>query len=137
LGAGYGSQQDWIRIDRSALPPTLVEAELEDREMKLRRVRRRIAGGADESDHIAAPDRYSFADFICVMIQMGVVKAVVALAIEFVNGESSLPAYEKLPNDPVGHRANRSAARPHDVDRLVTMPMMNLVEGIVELRRLK
>src|ERR1700722_10915266 len=104
--------------------------------MELRRVRLRIASRADVSDHITARDRHSFADLLCVMIQMRVVKAVHALTIELVDSQSSLPADEELANDAAGHCANRRAARSHDVDRLVTMSVMNLVEGIVELRRL-
>jgi hypothetical protein len=136
LGRRYGSQQDWIRIDRLALPPALVEPELEDREMELRRVRQRIACSADVSDHIAARDRHPFADLLCVMIQVRVVETVRAVTIEFVDSQSALPADENLADEAVGDRANRRAARSHDVDRLVTMPVMNFVEGIVELRRL-
>jgi hypothetical protein len=137
LGLGYGSQQDWIGIDSVALPPFLVRPELKDREVQLRCVRLRIAGGADVSDHIAACDWHPLADFICVMIQVGIVEAVVALTIELVDSQSSLPANKELADDAVSHRANRRAARPHDVDRFMTMPMMNFVEGIMELRRLK
>jgi hypothetical protein len=102
LGAGYGSQQDRIGIDRLALPPFLVGAEFKDREMKLRCVRLRIASRADVSDHIAARDLHPFADLLRVMVQVGVVETVSTLTIEFVDSQSSLPADENLANDAVG-----------------------------------
>ena len=104
--------------------------------MQLRRVRQRVARRADVSDHIAARDRHPFADFLCVTIQVSVVETVGALTIELVDSQSALPADENLANEAVGDRANRCAARSHYVDRLVSMPVMNFVEGIVELRRL-
>ena len=104
--------------------------------MQLRCIRQRIPGTTDVSDHIATRDRATFVDLIRVVVQVRVIKTVRALAIELINRQSTLPAYEEFSNDAVGHRANRRAARPHYVDRLVTMPMMNFVEGITELFRL-
>ena len=104
--------------------------------MQLRRVRQRVASRADVSDHIAARDRHPFADFLCVTIQVSVVETVGALTIELVDSQSSIPTDENLADEAVGDRANRRTARSHYVDRLMTMPVVNFVEGIMELRRL-
>src|SRR5262249_60600315 len=41
-----------VRIDRRALPPALVGPQLEDREMKMRRVRRRVTSRPDIPEHL-------------------------------------------------------------------------------------
>jgi hypothetical protein len=96
--------------------------------MELRRVRGRITGGTDISDHIAARDRHPFVEPGCVSIQVRVVVAVASRAIEFVNCDASLDAQEEFSNRAVGDCQNGRAARPHDVDGLVTMPVMHLVK---------
>ena len=96
--------------------------------MELRRFRGRIAGGADVSNNLAARNSYPFMQPGCILTQVRVVEAVGSCAIEFENRNSSLDAQEEVSNRAVRHRENRRAARPHDVDRLVPMPMMNLVE---------
>src|SRR6186997_606350 len=45
-----------IRIDRLSLPPSLGVSELEDRKVQVRRVGRRVAGGADVADDVALRD---------------------------------------------------------------------------------
>jgi hypothetical protein len=96
--------------------------------MELRCVRRRIPGSANISDNLAARDRHPFVQPGCILTQVRVVVAVGSCAIELVNRDSSLDAQEEFSNRAVRHCENRCAARPHDVDRLVPMPMMNLVE---------
>lgn len=96
--------------------------------MELRCVRRRIAGSADVSNNVATRDRHPFAQPGRVMTQVRVVEAVRTGAIEFIYRDSSLDTQEESSNRAVRHRENGRAARPHDVDRLVPMPMMNLVE---------
>ena len=44
--------EDRIGIDRGPLPPLLLVGQLEDREVQVRRVARRVAGGADVADHL-------------------------------------------------------------------------------------
>ena len=96
--------------------------------MELRCVRRRIAGSTDIPNNVAARDRHPFVQPGCILTQVRIVEAVGPGAVEFVNRDSSLDAQEEFSNRAVRHRENRRAARPHDVDRLVPMPMMNLVE---------
>jgi hypothetical protein len=96
--------------------------------MELWGVRRRIASSSDVPDNLTARYRHPFVQPGCILTQVRVVVAVGPGAVEFVNRDSSLDAQEEFSNRAVCHSENRRAARPHDVDRLVTMPMMNLVE---------
>src|ERR1700691_2871097 len=88
------------------------------------------------SDDLAARNPRPFVDLLRPVIEVRVVKAVDARIIKFVNRQSSSAADEDLADDAVGDRTNRRAARSHDVDSLMTMPAANLVEGIMQLRRL-
>ena len=53
-------RQQRIRIDRRALPPLLLRAQHEDREVQVRRIRTGIAGAADITDHVATLERLAF-----------------------------------------------------------------------------
>src|SRR4051812_43767552 len=51
LGVSGQPLQRRIRVDRHALPPALLRPQPEDREVQVRRVRRRVAGAAHITDH--------------------------------------------------------------------------------------
>jgi hypothetical protein len=135
--AVHDAHQNWIRIDRLAPPPTFVGTKPGDREVELRCIRRRVPGRAHVSDHVTTRDRHLFAKSRCIAVQMRVVVAVGSRPIELVNCEAARDADEELPNDAISDREDWRAARSHYVDRFVTMPVVNLVERIVQFRRLQ
>src|SRR5215217_8204721 len=74
-----------VRVDRLSLPPSLGVGELEDREMQMRRVRRRVAGRADVADDLALGDLLAVGKPLRVPLQVRVVVAELAAGIELVD----------------------------------------------------
>ena len=79
-------------------------------------------------------DGHVFAQTVRIAIEVSVVVTVATRSIEFVDSCSTCAAGEQFANRPVDYSVNRSAARLHDVDRLVAMSVMDLVETVVEIR---
>jgi len=69
----------------------------------MRRIRRGIASGSDISDHVSTMDLHAFSQPVRIMIEMRVVEAVDAVAIEFVNRIPAALAVEQFANFAVVH----------------------------------
>ena len=93
-----------IRIERASVPPPAVVAELEHREVKVGRVRRRVAGGPDIPDDLALRHRIAFAQPGRVPFEVGVVVAEPSGRIELIDGVAALFADEEL-RDGAANRA--------------------------------
>jgi hypothetical protein len=74
-----------VGIDRRTLPPELGGRELEDREVQVRRVRRRVAGRADITQDVRARNELPVADAFRVTFQVRVVVAEAPARIELVD----------------------------------------------------
>src|SRR5690606_24022866 len=135
VGSAPGRQQR-IRIDRGALPPTLLGAELEDREVQVRGVVAGIAGAPYVADDVAARDRLALREPGSVGVEMGVVIGVLAARVELVDGQPAGIAGEQLLDAAVDRGQHRGAARRHDVERFVhPLGAAGVVEGVAQLRR--
>src|SRR5690349_21008930 len=84
-----------IRIDRLAAPPLVLGTELEDREVQVRRVRRRVARRADVADHLSLLDGVAFVQAARVALEMRVVVRARAGRIELVDRVAAVLADEQ------------------------------------------
>src|ERR1043165_3975582 len=85
-------REDRVGVDRLALPPLLRRRQDLDREVEMRRVRRRVAGRADVAEDVAAMDFEPFADARRVAVEMRVVVAALRGPIEFVQRDPARAA---------------------------------------------
>src|SRR5512133_1149813 len=76
-------------VERGAAPPLALGAEPEDREVQVRRLRRRVAGAAHVADHLALAHGVAFGEAVRIALQVRVVIGVARLRIELVDGESA------------------------------------------------
>ena len=74
---------------------------------------------------------------ICLTVEVCVVVTIRTGRIELVNSNSAGPAAKQFANSTVNYGVYRSAARFHDVDRLMGMSIVNFIEAIVKLRSLE
>ena len=79
--------------------------EPEDREVQVRRVGWRVAGGADVADDVAGMHARAFAQVLRVAIEMRVVVREAHVGIELVDGEAAGHAVEQLRDAAVVHGA--------------------------------
>src|SRR5262249_11895111 len=85
-----------VGIDGPAAPPLTLGAELEDREVQMRRAGRRVARGADVTDHLALFDRVAFVQVVGVTLQVRVVVTEPPTRIELVDRVAAGLADEQL-----------------------------------------
>src|SRR5690242_15920498 len=94
-------------------------SELEDREMEMRGVRRRVARGADIPDHVSTFDRGTIAQTRFVVVEVSIVVTVAAGRIVLVDGVPALLALEQLRDRAVVDRAHQRSSWCQEVQRLV------------------
>ena len=109
-------------------------AEAEDREVQVRRVLRRVAGGPHVADDLAGGDLRAFLQSVGVAIQMRVVVAEPSAAVVLIHGDAAAVTDEQLADDAGLHRTDRRPARREDVDRFVTAVATHLVEARLQRR---
>src|SRR6185436_11679921 len=121
--------------DRGSLPPFLFVGHPEDREMQVRRVARRVAGGADETNHVAALDRRAFLQAFRVALEMRVVVDEGHRRVVLIDRDASRVAQEQARDLAVLDRQYWRIARRKDVERFVlARAPTQLVEVAVQLR---
>src|SRR5438309_1830443 len=79
----FGEQR--VGVDRRAPPPLLLGAELEDREMQVRRFDGGVAGAADIADRVAGLQGLALAQGFGIAVEVGVVVGVAAGEVELVD----------------------------------------------------
>ena len=120
--------QKRVRIDRFSLPPPLLGAEFEDREMKMRCVGRGVPRCPDVPYHVAFLHEHPFFQAFGITIEMRVIVAIRLRRIELINGETAGPTREELGDDSCVHGDNRCPARRQDIGSL--MPAIPAIAGL-------
>jgi hypothetical protein len=85
-------------------------------------LRRRIAGSSHVPDYIPALHGHSFGQPVRVALQMGVIVAEYAGAVELVNRDAPGFAEEELLDDAILHRNHRCSTRRQNIRRLMQFP---------------
>src|SRR5579885_1903337 len=131
-------QQQRIGINRLAFPPLLFRPQSEDCQVQVRRIRTGIAGSPYIPDHLAMADALALAEPGGVTLQVGIVVAILAAFVEFVDGVAARLAVKELSNRAIHDGVNRRAAWRKNVRRLVGATAgARGVKRIPDLRRRK
>jgi hypothetical protein len=96
-----------------------VRAELENSEVQVRCIRRRVARRTDVADHLSLRDAISVVQVRRVAFEMRVVVAETLRRIELINRQPTGLAGEQLCDLSVGHRVDGCVSGCQDVDRFV------------------
>jgi formamidopyrimidine-DNA glycosylase len=130
------SDEQRIRIDRLSLPPLLRRRKVLDREVKVRRIGRRIPGGADVAEDRALYHCIALAQAVGIRIQMCVVVDALLSGVELIDRQSSRAAVVKLTDRAVDCGDHRRPARREDVDgSMQPPPAPTLDERVAQVGR--
>src|SRR5688500_19808719 len=88
--------EDTVRVEGGAPPPLLVIAHLEDREVKVRRVARRVASRADVADHLSAVEGVLCLEPRRVTFEVRVVVDVAVGRVVLIESDTARLAQEQL-----------------------------------------
>src|SRR5262245_54845912 len=112
--------EDWVGIDRLALPPSMLGRQAEDCEMQVRRILCCVAGASDVTDHVAPSHVLSLSQSVGVPIEVRVVVGERLGWVELVDRETACLAREELLDSPGFDGVNRCMSRRHDVERFMS-----------------
>ena len=94
----------------------------------------RISGGSHEADHVSPFYPHPLAQAVRVPVQVGVVIAIHAPVVEFVDGVASRFAEEEPAYGSRNDGMHRRPFRTKQVDGFVRMPEMSLIKRIPHVR---